>query len=52
MQAILPSSDGPVLKEVPKPSPGQGEVLVRVRANSLNRADLLTLKGGLHGAYG
>jgi len=52
MQAILPSSDGPVLKEVPKPSPGTGEVLVRVRANSLNRADLLTLRGGLHSAYG
>jgi NADPH2:quinone reductase len=52
MQAILPSPDGPVLQEVPQPSPGQGEVLVRVRANALNRADLLTLKGGPHGAYG
>jgi NADPH2:quinone reductase len=52
MQAILPSSDGPVLKDLPQPSPGQGEVLVRVRANSLNRADLMMLKGAYHGGLG
>ena len=52
MQAIVPSAAGPVLQDVPRPSPGEGEVLVPVRANSLNRADLLTLKGSLHGAYG
>jgi len=52
MQAIVPSADGPVLLNVPRPSPVQGEVLERVRVNSLDRADLLTLTGGLHGAYG
>jgi putative PIG3 family NAD(P)H quinone oxidoreductase len=31
--------------EVPEPSPGRGEVLVRVRAASLNRADLLQRRG-------
>lgn len=29
------------LKEVAKPSPGQGEVLLKVAASALNRADIL-----------
>lgn len=29
------------MKEVVKPDPGEGEVLVRVFASALNRADLL-----------
>lgn len=33
------------LKEVPRPSAGPGEVLVRVRATSLNRRDLYMLNG-------
>jgi len=33
------------LREVADPSPGQGDLLVRVRASSLNRADLLQRKG-------
>ena len=45
MRAIISSSGTPVLTDVQRPSPGQGEVLVRVRANSLNRADLMMLKG-------
>jgi len=48
----MPSPDGPVLKEMPQPSPGQDEVLVRVKANSLNRADLMMLKGAAHGGHG
>ena len=31
--------------EVPEPVPGRGEVLVRVRASALNRADLLQRRG-------
>jgi NADPH2:quinone reductase len=52
MRAIFSSLEGPVLQEVPRPSPGEGEVLVRVRANALNRADLMMLRGGLHGGFG
>ncbi|XP_027545894.1 quinone oxidoreductase PIG3 isoform X3 [Neopelma chrysocephalum] len=33
------------MKEVMKPSPGQGEVLVKVSASALNRADLLQRRG-------
>lgn len=37
--------DGLQLDELPIPSPGPGQVLVRVRAASLNYRDLLVLKG-------
>ena len=33
------------LAELPEPAPGRGEVLVRVRAAALNRADLLQRRG-------
>ncbi|XP_045405107.1 LOW QUALITY PROTEIN: quinone oxidoreductase PIG3 [Lemur catta] len=33
------------LKEVPKPSPGEGEVLLKVAASALNRADLVQRQG-------
>jgi len=33
------------IREVPRPAPGAGEVLVRVRASALNRADLLQRQG-------
>ena len=35
------------LVDRPKPAPGPGEVLVRVKATSLNYRDLLTVKGGI-----
>jgi NADPH:quinone reductase-like Zn-dependent oxidoreductase len=38
------------LREVPKPSPAAGEVLVRVRAVSLNRRDIYVLHGQYPGA--
>ncbi len=38
--------DGLLLVEKPVPSPGEREVLVRVRAVSINYRDLLTVKGG------
>ena len=37
---------GLMLVEKPVPKPGIGEVLVRVRAVTLNYRDLLILKGG------
>lgn len=36
------------LADVPMPQPGPGEVLIRVRAASVNRADLLLRSGGYH----
>src|SRR6202163_3061520 len=41
----LGSLDGLVLTERDMPSPGAGEVLVRVRASSLNARDLMILNG-------
>jgi len=35
------------LVDRPKPAPRHGEILVRVRATSLNYRDLLTIKGGI-----
>lgn len=32
------------MKEVMKPDPGEGEVLVKVSASALNRADLLQVR--------
>jgi NADPH:quinone reductase-like Zn-dependent oxidoreductase len=39
--------DGLVLERRPIPSPGPGEALVRVRANSLNQRDLMVGRGAL-----
>lgn len=52
MRAIVSTPDGPVLREVPRPVPKPDEVLVRVRASALNRADLAMLKGAAHGSVG
>jgi NADPH2:quinone reductase len=52
MRAIVSSADGPVLKDIPRPSPGPDEVLVQVKASSLNRADLAMLNGAGHGRIG
>lgn len=41
-----PGLDHLVLKELPEPTPGPGEVLVRLRAASLNYRDTLTVLGG------
>ena len=45
---VLESHGGPevlVVREVPVPQPGPDEVLVRVHATALNRADLLPRRG-------
>ena len=44
---IVQGDEGGMLKlcEVPAPEPGSEELLVRVKATSLNRADLYQLKG-------
>lgn len=52
MRAAVVTADGVQLREVPRPAPGPEEVLVRVRAATLNRADLGVAAGHAHGAMG
>lgn len=52
MKAAVVGEKGVEVGEVAKPVPGSNEVLVRVRATSLNRADLLVASGHRHGAVG
>ncbi len=40
------------IREVPRPVPAPNQVLVRVRASGLNRADLIMLGGAKHGNAG
>ena len=40
------SVDGVVLRSCDDPRPGPKEILMRVRASSLNYRDLMVLKGG------
>ena len=51
MRAIVTEAAGasPMLRDVPEPEPGPGELLVRVRASSLNAVDLMTAQGGALG---
>jgi NADPH:quinone reductase len=52
MKAALLTPQGPALVEVDRPVPKAHEILVRVRASSLNRADLLLIDGKSHGLQG
>jgi NADPH2:quinone reductase len=52
MRAAMVTTDGVKVQEAPRPTPGPEEVLVRVRAATLNRADLGVAAGGSHGAMG
>ena len=52
MRAIVSSAEGAILTQCPEPEPGRGEVLVRVHAAALNRADLGMVRGGAHGRAG
>lgn len=50
MKATLTSDNGAQLFEVPMPTVGERDVLVKVRAAGLNRADLSVLAGQRHGS--
>jgi NADPH:quinone reductase len=52
MKAAVVTDGGVEVREVAKPSPGPDQVLVRVRAAGLNRADLQVASGRSHGTMG
>ena len=52
MRAMVVGERGLELRDLPAPRPGPGEVLVRVRAAGLNRAELGMAAGHAHGALG
>jgi NADPH2:quinone reductase len=52
MQAAIVTEQGVQVRAVERPTPKPNEVLVRVRAASLNRADLGVASGHQHGAVG
>ncbi len=52
MKAAVVGEHGVEIRDIPRPVPKPNEVLIRVRASSLNRADLLVSLGHRHGAVG
>jgi NADPH:quinone reductase len=52
MKAAILAENGLEIREVPRPQPKPTEILVRVRASGLNRADLLMAAGHRHGPLG
>jgi len=52
MLAAVVGENGLEMRDVPQPTPGPQEVLVRVRAAGLNRADLGVAAGHAHGRVG
>jgi NADPH:quinone reductase-like Zn-dependent oxidoreductase len=52
MKAYIYGANGPAITEVSKPTPSGAQVLVRVHACGLNRADLGMTKGHVHGSAG
>lgn len=52
MKAAVVTESGVQVKDAPKPSPKPNEILIKVRAASLNRADLAVASGHAHGRVG
>jgi len=52
MKAAVVGEKGAEIRDLPKPEPKPNEVLIRVRASSLNRADLMVASGHQHGSVG
>jgi NADPH:quinone reductase len=52
MQAAVVGEKGVEVRDLPKPAAKPNEVLIRVRASTLNRADLLVASGHQHGSVG
>jgi NADPH:quinone reductase len=51
MKAAVATEQGLALRDIPQPKPKPNEVLVRVRAAALNRADLAVARGLPHGRH-
>lgn len=52
MKAAVVTESGVQVRDVPEPKPTAQQVLVRVRATGLNRADLAVAAGHAHGSVG
>ena len=52
MKAVVLGEEGLAVRDVPVPEPKPNEVLVKVAASGLNRADLIMAAGRPHGALG
>ena len=52
MKAAVVGEKGAEIRDLPKPAPAPNEVLIRVRASSLNRADVGVAAGHQHGRVG
>jgi len=52
MKAVVVTKEGVGVQEVDIPEPKNNEILVKVYACGLNRADLVVASGGAHGASG
>ena len=52
MKAAVIADSGVEVRDVPKPTPAPNQVLVRVRAAGLNRADVIMASGRMHGSAG
>jgi len=52
MKAAVVGEKGAEVRDLPKPEPKPNEVVIKVRASSLNRADLLVASGQQHGSVG
>ncbi len=52
MKAAALGANGVAIMDVPQPKPGPAQVLVKVRAAGLNRADLIMASGRMHGNAG
>src|SRR5579863_234432 len=46
MKVAIAGDNGAEIRDLPKPAPGANEVVIRARASSLNRADLLAASRG------
>jgi len=52
MKAYVYGANGAAITDVPKPSPTGTQILVKVRACGMNRADLGMIRGHVHGSAG